>query len=80
MQLTTRQKKSNASLNVVNREACNLPSINYECAHPSTFRKNPSRRLRNTFLMEPATCACRPWELSQGAVRKKSLLSACIIN
>ena len=57
-QLIIRQK-SNVSSNVVNKVACNLLSINYECAHPSTFKENPSRRLRNTFLMEPPV----PWGL-----------------
>lgn len=31
------KKKSNVSSDVVDRVACNLLSINYECAHPSTF-------------------------------------------
>lgn len=46
-------QKSSVSSNVVNKVACNLLSVNYECAHPSTFKESPSRKLRNTFLMEP---------------------------
>lgn len=46
-------KKSNVSSNVVNKVACNLLSINYECAYPSTFKENLARKLGNTFLMQP---------------------------
>ena len=47
------RQKSNVSSNVVNRVSSNLLSINYECAHPSILKKNPSRKLKNAFLMEP---------------------------
>lgn len=48
-----KKKKSNVSSDAVDRVACNLLSLNCECAHPSTFKKNPSGKLRNTFLMAP---------------------------
>lgn len=50
---TKKKKKSNVSSDAVDRVACNLLLLNCECAHPSTFKKNPSGKLRNTFLMEP---------------------------
>lgn len=38
---------------MVNRVACSLLSVNSECAHPSIFEKDLSRKRKNAFLKEP---------------------------